>query len=249
MISEKLKIDNAIYPQSVSSAGTTSLYFDLAEYSKACFEWSVNATGLTATSTGLIYQASDADATGAASITATSTVAYATSNLTMASITPAITISAADTVTINGLAFTAVSASATAVTSSREFVVSTANISTTITNLAGIINNASYGVVGVHAVAGSAVLTLKFDEPGKIPSTTYDGIVVTSSSTTNLTLAAISMQGIVEIDATKLTLSSNFTHVALNVINTAAYYTSAAVIRGDPCRYGPPEQVEPVTRI
>jgi hypothetical protein len=248
MISEKLKIDDAIYPQSISSTGTTGLYFDLAECGKACFEWSVNATGLTATSTGLIYQASDADATGAASITATSTVAYATSNLTMASITPAITISAADTVTINSLEFAAVSASATAVTSSRQFVVSTANISTTITNLAGIINDTDYGVPGVHATAGSAVLTLKFDEPGKAPDG-YDGIVVTSSSTTNLTLAAIAMQGIIEIDATRLTLSSNFTHVALNVINTAAYYTSAAVIRGDPCRYGPPEQIEPVTKV
>lgn len=246
MISEKLKIDKAIKSTSVSSSGTTSLYFNLTEHAKACFLWEVVVTGLTATSTGLIYQASDKNGTGAASITATSTVAYASSNLTEASIVPAITISAADTVTVNGLEFTDVSATATS--SSREFVGNTANISTTITNLAAIINDADYGVPGVYAVVGSAVLTLRFAEPGKAPDD-YDGIVITSSSTTNLTLAAIAMQGIIEIDATSLTLSSNFTHVALNVINTAAYYTSAAVIRGDPCRYGPPEQVEPVTML
>lgn len=247
MISEQFKIDKAIPSTSVSSNGTTSLYFSLAEYGNACFAWEVEAPGLTGTSTGLIVQASNASGTGAASITATSTVVYASSNLTDASITPAVTISAADTVTVNGLVFVAVSAGATAM-SSRQFICNTANISTTITNLAAIINSASVGVPGIFADAASAVLTLRFAEPGVAPSG-YDGIVVTSSSTTNLTLAAVAMQGIIEICATNLILSSNFTHVALKVINTAANDTSAVVLRGDPCRYGPPKQIRPVTRI
>ncbi|MFA5130414.1 MAG: hypothetical protein WC477_05915 [Patescibacteria group bacterium] len=250
MISEKYKFDTALRPQSISSTGSTGEYFNLAKWGKAVFKWNVSMTGLTASSTGLIYQATDAAATDAAAITSTSTVAYGTSNATVASIVPAVTISAADTVTVNGLTFTAVSATATA--ASREFVDNTANISTTITNLAAIINNAQYGVPGILATAGSAVLTLTFEQPGESPAnrnlSTYEGIVLTSSSTTNLTCANIQIGGLIEIDATRLTASSNFTHVALNVINTAAYYTAATIVRGDEARYSP-YQTEPVTRV
>jgi hypothetical protein len=37
--------------------------------------------------------------------------------------------------------------------------------------------------------------------------------------------------GMIEIQAGALTISSNFTHLALNVVNESAYYTSAMVIR------------------
>jgi hypothetical protein len=249
MLSEELKINAAIYPRSVSSSGTTSIYFDLSQCESATFIWDVVQTGLTATSTGLVYQATDEDGTSAAAITATSTVLSMTSNLTEATITPSISAGETNaTVTINDLIFTVLSSGSTAVVASRYVVGNTANVSTTITNLAAAINDVGYGVPGVRAVAGSAALTLKRDEGSNANTPIdYSGIVLTSSNTTNMTLAGVHMQGIIEIQANKLTLSSNFTHVALNVINVSANYTSAVIIRK--AQYRKPAPPCPITQV
>jgi len=250
MLNEKYDIRTAIYPRSVSSAGTTSIYFNLAKHGTATFIWDIAPTGLTMTSTGLVYQATDEAGTSGASITATSTVVYATSNLTEATITPSISAGETNaTVTINGLTFTAQTAGVTSTTSSRQFTGNTANVSTTITNLAAIVNDDTYGVPGVRALAGSATLTLYLDEdPVKYLESGYYGMAITSSNTTDLTIGAAHMQGMIEVKDSQLTLSSDFTHVALNVINTSANYTSAVIIRGE-SRYAAPQQICPRTRI
>jgi len=250
MLSELLKLNTAIYPQAVSSAGTTSIYFSLGKSESATFVWDVLQAGLTATSTGLVYQATDEIGTGAASITATATIVYASSNLTMATITPSISAGETNaTVTIDGLVFTGMSAGSTSTASSRQFVGNTANVSNTITNLAAAINDAGYGVPGVRALAGSAALTLHLDEALNVNhSISFAGIVLTSSNTTDMTLGATHMQGIIEIQASKLTMSSNFTHVALNVINVSANYTSAVLLRGA-SRYKKPLPVCPITQV
>ena len=249
MLSEELKINAAIYPRSVSSDGTTSIYFDLSQSEGASFVWDVVQTLLTATSTGLVYQATDEDGTNAATITATSTVLYMTSNLTQATITPSISAGETNaTVTINGLIFTAQTAGVTSTASSRQFTGSTANISDTITALAAAINDVGYGVPGVRAVGGSATCTIKRDEGSNanLPID-YDGISLTSSLSTDLTCAGLHMQGVIEIQSNKLTLSSNFTHVALNVINVSANYTSAVVIRKS--QYRKPAPPSPITQV
>jgi hypothetical protein len=56
------------------------------------------------------------------------------------------------------------------------------------------------------------------------------------------------MQGIIEIVDSKLTLSSNFTHVGLNVINISANTTAAVIIRGG-ARYLEPEPFCPKTQV
>jgi hypothetical protein len=164
-------------------------------------------------------------------------------------ITPSISAGETNaTVTINGEEYTGMSSGSTATASSRQFVGSTANVSTTITNLAAAINDSTYNVEGVYASAGSTTLTLRFAEQGEKPSADYDGIWVTSSSTTDLTVAGVCMQGIIEVPSKALSLTSSFTHAALNIINTAAYYVSATVIRGGNARYSAPTQVEPFTK-
>jgi hypothetical protein len=146
------------------------------------------------------------------------------------------------------LTFTVLSAGSTAVAASRYVVGSTSNASTTITNLAAGINDVGYGVPGVRAYAGSAALTLKRDEGSNANTPIdYSGIVLTSSNTTDMTLAGVYMQGVIEIQANKLTLSSNFTHVALNVINVSANYTSAVIIRK--AAYKKPAPPCPITQV
>jgi hypothetical protein len=222
----------------------------MSKSESATFVWDVVPTGLTMTSTGLVYQATDEAGTDAASITATSTVVYASSNLTEATITPSISAGETNaTITINGLTFTAQTAGVTSTASSRQFTGLTANVSSTITNLAAIVNDETYGVPGVRASAGSATLTLYWDEDPsvQVPSG-YEGLALTSSNTTDMTIAAVHMQGVIEIEASKLTLSSNFTHIGLNVINISANYTSAVIIRG-PNRYLPADPCCPVTQV
>ena len=250
MLSEKLQMNQAIYPRSVSSAGTTSIYFNLQTYNRGTFVWDVVPTGLTVNSTGLLYQATDEAGTSAASITASSTVLYASSNLTEATLTPSISAGETNaTLEVNGLTFTGMSVGSTATPSSRQFVGSTANVSTTITNLAAAMNDDVYGVPGVRALAGSAVLTMYWDENAKAQTPIdYDGLALTSSNTTSMTIGAVHMQGILEIRDNQLTLSSSFTHVALNVINVSANYTGAVLIRGGG-RYLEPKPSSPITQF
>jgi hypothetical protein len=252
MLSEELRINAAIYPRAVSSSGTTSIYFDMSKCEQATFVWDADQTALTATSVGLVYQATDELGTGAAAITATSTTLSATSNLTELSFAPTVDCSAADTITINGITFTATLYTA-ASTSSRYFSVGgtaagTSVISTTITNVAALINHEQYGVPGVRALAASASLTLYRDEDSSSNAPIdYDGIAISSSTTAICVVTALHMQGIIEIQASKLTLSSNFTHVALNVINTSANYTSAVIIRKS--AYKKPAPPCPITQV
>ncbi len=157
-------------------------------------------------------------------------------------ITPA-TLSAADTVTVTtydntgtartALTFTAADGgTAGATASSRQFSINdtaagTGIVSTAITNLAAIINNVTYGCVGAYASANSTTLTVRSLQPGDTVFT------ITSSSTTNLTLSVDQAIGMIEVNARALTLSSNFTHLALNVVNQSGVYTAAFIIRGD----------------
>lgn len=249
MLSEKVKFDIAVPPTAKSSDGTTGYYYDLTEHGSATFIFSAGTAGLTTTITASVYQATDKNGTSGARLTATDTVVYATSNLTIATITPSISAGVTGaTVSINGITFTSVSGVATATTSSREFVGNTANVSTTITNLAGIINNADYGVPGVYASAASTTVTLRFSKLGSIRDldSDYDGIVVTSSNTQDLTIAALGMRGMIDFPSKALSLTSSFTHVTLNISASASVLMTGIIAR-DGARYGV-MQVEPVTK-
>jgi hypothetical protein len=249
MLSEKVKFDIAVTPQSRSSDGTTGYYYNLEKYTSATFKFDAGTAGLTTTITASVYQATDKNGTGGARLTATDTVVYATSNLTVVTITPSISAGVTGaTVAINGLTFTGVSGVATATTSSRQFVGNTANVSTTITNIAAIVNDADYGVPGVYASASSTTVTLRFAEMGDLTkvSSSYDGIVVTSSNTTDLTIAALQMGGIIDFPSKALSLTSSFTHVAMNISASASVLMSATIVRkGGRYTYA---QIEPVTR-
>lgn len=249
MLSEKVKFDIAVPPTSKSSDGTTGYYFNLEKFAGATFIFSAGTAGLTTTITASVYQATDENGTSGARLTATDTTVYATSNLTIATITPSISAGGTGaTVTINGLTFTGVSGAATATTSSREFVGNTANVSTTITNLAAIINDADYGVPGVYASAASTTCTIRFAEAGDITDidTDYDAIVITSSNTTDLTIAALGMRGMIDFPSKALSLTSSFTHVALNISASASVLMTGIIVR-DCARYGI-TNVEPVTK-
>lgn len=262
-LSESIKVDIAIEPKGVTSSGTTSPYFKLDKYSRALFVWSVTpantSTSFTLTSTGTLYQAKDASAaTSAAAITSgTAIVSAATKAVVFTATGVSALGSAADTLTISGydvngdattaLVFYAVTTGTAAVTASRQFTVGTAGgtaeLSTAMTNLAAILNNATYGVPGLYASATGAAVVCRAVQPGEMVFS------VTSNNTTNLTIAIGQAMGMLEINASALTLSSNFTHVALNVINDVSAITSAFIIRSGRRESMPIQRVGKLTTV
>lgn len=245
-IQDDIKIDIAIAPSRVTSSGTTSPYFKLDTYDRALFVWSVapenSSQSITLTSTGTVYQALNASAaTSAAAMTSGTAIISAPTKAVNFTLTVISAVgSAADTVTITGydwngdartaLVFYAVDTGTAAVTASRQFTVNdtasgTAILSTAATNLAALLNNATYGVPGLYASATSTSVVCRAVEPGE------NIFTITASNTTNLTCTINQCMGMIEVNASSLTLTSSFTHVALNVTNDVSAITSAFIIR------------------
>lgn len=260
-ISDDVKVDIAIAPVQATSS-QTSRYFKLDKYDRALFVWAITPVGASAivtTSIGTIMQAKDASAATSATALASSTAILSLGTKAHEfTITPA-TISAADTFAITGydlngeaktaLTFTAADGgTAGATASDREFSINdtaagTGIVSNTCTQIAAILNNATYGVPGLYATASSTNVTCRPVEDGE------NMFTLTSSSTTNLTLATTKAYGMCQVNGSSLTLSSDFTHVALNVNNQISAWTSAIVIRAGRKVHMPVQMVGALTTV
>ena len=261
MLSEYMKIDIAIPPTNVSSSGTTGKYFSMKDYDWACFVWSVTSLGVLLTSTGTVYQAKDASAaTSAAGLASTTAIITGYTKATTFTITPTTSLVTTDTIAItsydlNGtartaLTFTASDAGLSAGTSDsgREFTIGisagdSASKSTSCTYLAAIINNETYGLIGAYATASTTTVIVRSMEPGDTVFT------MTSSTTTNLTVSINESMGMIEVHSRAMTLSSNFTHLALNLVNNSACYSAAFIIRGKGSRYNYAQAVGALTQL
>jgi hypothetical protein len=251
-VSEHVKIDVAISPVEATSS-KTSAYFNLKNYDRALFavNWTpVGASAIVTTTLLTLYQAKNGSAaTSAAAITGATAICSTGTKMTEFTITPQV-CSPADTVAIvaydvNGdaktaLTFTASNGGTSAATAStsRLFSVNdtasgSALISNVCTTLAAILNETSFGVPGLYASAGSTMVTCRSIDVGDSSYT------VTSSTTTNLTMAATKCIASIEINASSLTLSSSFTHVAVNVAHEISAYTSAICVRAGRKRISP----------
>ena len=263
MLNENIKVDIAIIPSTFSSDGTTSKYFSMKDYDWALFVWSVASQTILTTSTGTVYQALNGSAaTSAAALASTTAIVTAQTKAVAFTITP-LTLSAANSVTItsfnaagvsNGaMTFAAVEGgsagySTAATAADREFSINdtaagTGIVSTACTNLAAIINDTAYGVPSAYASASSTTVTVRALNAGDTVFTT------TSNNTTNMTLSIDQTMGMIEVNSRAMTLSSNFTHLALNVVNNAALYTSAFCIRGKGSRHNHAQQAGKLTQL
>lgn len=239
LLSEAVKIDIALASQSLNGAGTGQ-YYKLDEFGKGLFIVSVGAMAAGVTSILQVMQAQDAAGTGAKPVA--NNAATITANTRVNAITLTIADAAAgvhvagDKVTINGLVFTAGAADGGA--SSRTYAVG-ADGATSAANLFAKISSSVVGVPGVSAsiatVGANSVITIVADEPGKTTITA----VASAATTTVATLSAI---GYVECDASYLDDRDGFTHVALQVTNSAATPTGAVLLSGQG-RFSPAQKV------
>jgi len=254
-LSEKAKFDIALVPQIVSANGTTTKYVSLKDCDRAIFGVAIHFTGCTTTTTAgqtsantlatsvvTLYQAKNGSAgtSGTAMASGTALMSFNT-KVTEFAIIPGV-CSAADTVSITGydvngdartaLTFTAEDGgtSASTASTSRYFSINdtaggTALISSVCTKLAAILNDVTYGVPDLYATASSTNVTCR-------PINIGDNVFTfTSSTTTNMTLLSSKVIGFVQVNASALTLSSDFTHVAVNVTNETALLTTVWVTK------------------
>lgn len=229
-INEFLKQDIALLPQAMNNTNATGRYFSMAEYTKALFILQVGAMAASKTATLQLYQATAAAGTGAKVITAG--VATITANSLVTKATAALsTVLAADTITINGITFTAHANTTTK--SSRQFSIGSTD-SADGDELASCINDTTYGVPNVTATNSSGTLTL-------VSADGVTGITLSQSSTT-FTFATVEAQAFVEINASDLDVANGFSHVAANVATTANSVVAAVLLRGGG-RYRPSSAV------
>ena len=137
-----------------------------------------------------------------------------------------------DTVTINGLVFTAKVAENLAL---RQFDQS-GNVTAQALSLAACINSAAYGVPGITAVPAVAVCTLTVNDP---TAGGYDRITAVCSDPTKAIPATLNAQALLEIDSTAL--SGANTHVAVRVAGPITAHANVVVVQSD-LKYAPMEQ-------
>lgn len=229
LLSEAIKIDIALTSASLNGAGTGA-YYKMDKYGKALFVWEVGAMAAAVTSVGQVMQAKDAAGTDAKVITNNAATITANTGVAAATLTLA-TVLAGDTVTINGLTFTA----AAAADLPNRIFSQAGDDTADAASLAAAINHATAGVPGITAASNLGVVTLTVDEPGETTITITDA----AATITPATLRAI---GYVECDASFLDDVNGFTHVALRVTNSAATQTGAILLRGQG-RFSPVQKV------
>ena len=131
-------------------------------------------------------------------------------------------VQVADTVTINGLVFTAAAA---ADLPNRKFSQSGDNTADAA-SLAAAINHATAGVPGILATPNAAVVTLTAVPIGET-------VITAAASAATVTVATVRAIGYLEVDASMLDNALGFSHVALSITNSAGMITSALLLRGN----------------
>ncbi len=233
LVTEKVKIANAMLPVSVDGASTTHKFFPMAGSHRVAFHVVGVAASIADAVTMILQtmQATDAAGTGAKVITNNAATATVPVKVIAANVTLANAV-VGSVITINGLTFTG--AAATDATK-REFIAS-GNDAADVTALVACINDATYGVPGVTAAEGDGdSIDLTVSEPGETT------ITITDATAAVFTPIATALEAIVEVDASNLDIAGGFDHIGC-LVTTSAEITCSTTAIFDP-RYSPGQQV------
>lgn len=215
---ESAKIDVALVPAVLNNTNITGLYFPMKDFFKALAILQVGAMAASKVVTLELWGGVGPLGIGAALITGATCTVGANVLVSKATLFP-VSVLAAQTVTINGLVFTAHATTTTP--ANREFSVS-GDDSADAAALAGLINDATYGVPGITAVASAGTITLTATEPGVVT-------ITLAQSDATVTFATLEAQAYVELD--NMDLTAGFDHVAAKVTSTANGIVSVLLLR------------------
>ncbi len=240
---ERYKADIGLVGQTINNSNVTGPYYPVAGFRKflaVCVDGAsvVNKTTklewLQATNTAgngaKVVKAANAS-TGTESKAESVAAATGFTNVTECTLTMNNMLNT-EAVTINGLTFTAHTNTTTA--NKREFKIDGTDAQDAAA-LAGLINDATYGVPGVTATAADTVITLTSTVPGK-------KTITVSTAAAAKCVPAITQQVLYsEIDIEDLDIAGGFVYVAPKVTKAGNGVVSVVVLRevGD---YGPAAQ-------
>lgn len=244
LMTEELKADVAI-PYAIIATpapGVTSRYFRMHEHCKVTFIAELDTLALADNVVLEVWEALVNTGVGGAAIggvapSATCTV-VANTNATVITVTVGAGTAVGNTVTIQGVVFTAAAAP---VHATQVFDQSSGVAATIATDLAACIANAvSQGLINAALPAGltvvddlAAVLTLTVTEAGA------GTLTVVSNTAPNLAIATVQAIAYIEVEDTALSAADSW--VALNLMGPATVHATVACIRGGP-RYEPAVQ-------
>lgn len=225
-----VKYDVALVGQTINNTNVTGRYFSMQDATQAEAVLIGGALAATKKTKLEIYQATDEAGTSAKAITGASAELTANTKVTEATLT-LLNVANGDAITINGVTFTAHTNTTTA--ASRQFKID-GDDSADATALAGLINNATYGVPGVVAVAASAVITLRAADG----ATT----ITVADAATTITVATTKSQEYVSINAADLDSASGFKYIAAKVTSDGNGINSVLLLRSG-LRHSPVQAV------
>ena len=214
---EAYKIDVGLCPTSLATTNATGAYHSLAEYRNMIAILEIGAMVAAGSVKLEVYQGKDAVGTSGKLITgATHTIA---ANVAVQSMTVALaTVLNTQTITINGLVFTA--HTDTTVLADRQFSIAGSDTADAAL-LAANINDETYGVPGVTAAASTGTITL----------TATDKSITVTTGVGTFTLATLRACAYVEVEG--LTLEDDFTHIACKITTASAtVICGATLLRG-----------------
>ena len=221
---EEFKIDLGLAPVSLATTNATGEYFSLADYRRVIAILQAGPIAATKTAKIEVYQATNA-AAGSAALLAGAT-ATITANTLVASVTLTLaTVLNTHTVviTVGGTAYSFLAHTDTTTVASRQFSIS-GDDTADADELAICINDVTYGVPGITAVAVTGTITLTSTVPGATVITAAQGVGAT------ITVATLRAEAYVEVDA--LSLSAGFSHIATKLTTDDTIVVGATLLRG-----------------
>jgi hypothetical protein len=242
-ISQRYKFDVGLIGQTINNNNATGPYYDMGGFRKAVAVVLDGANAINKATKVEFLQATAAAGTGAKVVkqgnasagtesSATATVAALTLTASTECTVTLASAANADTVTINGITYTAHTDTTTA--ADREFKID-GDDTADATELKNLINDATVGVPGVTATSALGVITLKSTDAGAT------AITVTTSNVGRIAPASTQSVLYCEIDSNDLDIAGGFRWVAVKVTKAGNGIVAATLVRevGD---YGPVSQ-------
>lgn len=219
-IYERAKIDIGLIGQTINNSNASGAFHKASDFRRALGVLMCGALAATKTCKLELMEATDAAGTSATLLAGATATITANTNVTELTLALA-TVLNTQTVTINGITFTAHTDTTTA--ADREFAID-GDDTADAAALAGLINDATYGVPGVTATAATGTITLKATDPGKT-------LITASASHATVTIATTKALAYVEFDG--LQLSDGFTHIGCKVTSTGNGICAVVLLRAD----------------
>lgn len=224
---KRAKVDIGLVPQALNNTNSTGKYFPMHMFNKALF-WLLGGAMEAENKTSIkILQAKDANGTVVKDIKDANAIIKANTAVTAAKLTLS-EVKADDTVTINGVVFTA----ADAADAANQIFAAGTNNTACAASLAEVINAAG---LGIKATSSSGDVTVVAEDDATI--------TITTNAPGRITVATTEAEAFVEVDVGSLDLANGFEYVAAEVTTTAANtVVSVTLIRGD-ARFEPGQDV------